>query len=399
MKWSQNSSGAPYRLALGIAALCAVASASAGHREQAKRMHDRLAGVPPTPAVLDAMEALVAGGDPVAAAEMALDHPAFYAVTVKNWATPWTNQEQTAFAPLNDYSATVIGMVRDGLDFRGLLSENIIYVGETSGLPAYSATDNDHYAALEASGEDLSDTAVLVQKTQTEVTGLSSGATAGVMTTRAAAKAYFYAGTNRAMLRFTLMNHLCRDLEQLKDNTRPADRIRQDVSRSPGGDSRIFINNCLACHSGMDPLAQAFAYYDYQYDRDSDPEGTQGHLVYSPGMVQPKYLQNSTTFEAGFVTPDDRWSNYWRSGPNAVLNWDAAGTGTGTGAKSLGEELANSGAFAQCQVTKVFRAVCLREPEDGADHAQIGNLVTSFGAHNYDLKPVFAETAAYCRGD
>ena len=60
---------------------------------------------------------------------------------------------------------------------------------------------------------------------------------------------------------------------------------------------------------------------------------------------------------------------------------------------------ANSGAFAQCQVTKVFRAVCLREPEDGADHAQIGNLVTSFGAHNYDLKPVFAETAAYCRGD
>jgi len=38
---------------------------------------------------------------------------------------------------------------------------------------------------------------------------------------------------------------------------------RQDVSRSPGGDSRLFLNNCIACHSGMDPMTQAFAYYDY----------------------------------------------------------------------------------------------------------------------------------------
>ena len=65
------------------------------------------------------------------------------------------------------------------------------------------------------------------------------------------------------MFRFTLLNHLCRDMEQMHDTTRPPDRIRQDVTRSPGGDSSVFLNNCIGCHSGMDPMAQAFAYYDF----------------------------------------------------------------------------------------------------------------------------------------
>ena len=46
-------------LTLGLAA-----SAAAGPREQAKRMHDRLVGVPPPAAVLDSMEASINGGDP-----------------------------------------------------------------------------------------------------------------------------------------------------------------------------------------------------------------------------------------------------------------------------------------------------------------------------------------------
>ena len=51
------------------------------------------------------------------------------------------------------------------------------------------------------------------------------------------------------MFRFTLMSQLCRDLEQISDTTRTPDRIRQDVSRSPGGDSRVFLNNCIGCHT------------------------------------------------------------------------------------------------------------------------------------------------------
>jgi hypothetical protein len=211
------------------------------------------------------------------------------------------------------------------------------------------------------------------------------------MTSRAAAQAFFVAGTNRAMLRFTLLNHLCTDLEQIQDPTRPPDRIRQDVSRSPGGDSRVFLNNCIACHAGMDPLAQAFAYYDY--------DETAGRMVYSAGVVRPKYFNNKDTFPAGYSTPDDAWDNYWRKGRNSLLGWDGSLPGKGAGAKSLGRELARSDAFASCQVQKVFKNVCFRVPSDAQDRARVQAMTTSFKASGYKLKQVFADAATYCMGD
>ena len=272
---------------LGIAA----GSAFAGPREQAKRMHDRLAGVPPSDATLDAMAADITGGNALTAALTATDAPTFYDVTLKNFVTPWTNRDQTVFAPLNDYTATVIGMVRDDVPFNTVLSANILYVGAPGlGLPAYSMTSNAHYQALDDQGIDLK--ANLVQTTQTAVTDLPAGAVAGVITTRAASEAFFVAGTNRAMFRFTVLNHLCKNLEEIKDTTLPVDRIRQDVSRSPGGDSRIFMNNCVGCHSGMDPMAQAFAYYNF--------DATAGRLLYTANQVQPKYLINQANFKPGY---------------------------------------------------------------------------------------------------
>ena len=365
-------------------------SALAGDREQAKRIHDRLAGVPPTAATLDAMAAEIAGGNPMAAAEIAMENSAFYSVTLKNWATPWTNRDGDVFAPLNDYTATVIGMVRDEIPFDQVLYEDVLYVGSGSlGIPGYSMTNNDHYEALEQNAIDLQQH--LVATTQSAQTDLPPEATAGVMTTRAAAEAFFIAGTNRAMLRFTLMNHLCRDLEQVADVTRPPDRIRQDVTRSPGGDSRLFLSNCIGCHSGMDPLAQAFAYYNY------DEEA--GRIEYTEGAVHPKYFNNDANFPFGFRTPDDSWANYWRQGRNALLGWDDQQTGSGQGAKSLGRELARSEAFAQCQVEKVFENVCLRKPGDAADRAQVDAMTASFIGSNYRLKTTFAEAATYCMGD
>ncbi|HEX5419772.1 MAG TPA: hypothetical protein VFY39_07215, partial [Gammaproteobacteria bacterium] len=209
--------------------------------------------------------------------------------------------------------------------------------------------------------------------------------------TRAASEAFFIAGTNRAMFRFTLINHLCTDLEQVHDVTVIPDRIRQDVSRSPGGDSRVFLNSCIGCHAGMDPMAQAFAYYNFN--------GTTGRLEYTPGSVQEKYFHNATTFPDGFVTPDDSWDNYWREGQNARLGWDPNQPGSGKGAKSLGKELAGTQAFAQCQVKKVFQAVCLREPGNSADRSEIATMTSDFETGGYRLKSSFAEAAVYCMGD
>jgi hypothetical protein len=181
------------------------------------------------------------------------------------------------------------------------------------------------------------------------------------------------------------------------DTSLPPDQIRQDVSRSPGGDSRIFLNNCIGCHSGMDPLARAYAFYDF--DNGSAEAPGSMRLVYTPGTVQPKYFNNDTNFTPGFVTPDDQWTNRWRKGQNSILGWSTTRPASGTGAKSMGEELANSNAFAQCQVEKVFKTVCFRAPGNTADRNQVATMTANFRANGYRLKRVFAETAVYCMGD
>ena len=366
----------------------------AGSREQAKRLYDRIASTPPDDATLTQMATLIAGGDNQGAAAIATDASSFYNVTLKNFAAPWTNRDQSVFVPLNDYTATVIGMVRDDVPFNTVLSDDILYIGSTGGAPAYSPANNGHYDYLESNYVDLK--SALTRVAQSSLTGIPAQATAGVITTRAAAKAFFIAGTNRAMFRFTLLNHLCRDLEQVHDTSRAPDRIRQDVSRSPGGDSRVFLNNCVGCHSGMDPMAQAFAYYNYD-GTPEDPEN--GQLRYTPGQVQPKYLINSDNFKPGYVTPDDHWDNRWREGPNSLLGWSSALPGSGIGAKSLGQELGNSDAFAQCQVEKVFRRVCFRSPSDSADRSEVNRIVAVFKANNYSLKRVFQEAGVYCMGN
>jgi hypothetical protein len=192
-------------LIVGLIVAGLATTVAAGPREQAKRIHDRLAGVPPTDEVLQSMESEIAGGDPVAAAYTAMDNKYFYNVTLKNFAAPWTNRDQSVFVPLNDYIATVIGMVRDDVDFSTLLSADIAYVGRTGIVPAAAArNNNDHFAQLEASNADLGNINDLVQVSQSSIMGIPSSAAAGVITSRAASDAFFIAGTNPAMFRFTL---------------------------------------------------------------------------------------------------------------------------------------------------------------------------------------------------
>ena len=369
-----------------------IAPAHAGYREQAKQLHDRLAGVPPTAAVLQQMEDAInpaLPGNANTAAYLAMDNANFYNVTLKNFAAPWTNRDQSIFVPLNDYIATVIGMIRDDRPFNTLLSDDITYVGRPGVVAAAPASNNNaHYEQLEADNVNLRDELQMVA--QSSVQGIPSAATAGVITSRAASEAFFIAGTNRAMFRFTLMNHLCNDMEQMHDPNLPPDRIRQDVSRSPGGDSRLFLNNCIGCHTGMDPMAQAFAYYNY--------DEAAGALQYTAGNVQSKYFNNDLNFPQGFRTPNDNWENYWRKGQNSYLGFDPALPGSGQGAKSLGEELGNSYAFAACQVKKAFRAVCLRDPEDATDRSKVDEIISTFRGTGYQMKQVFADAAVHCMG-
>ncbi len=383
-----------------LALLGANALAAGPNADQATRMYNRIAGVPPAATVLTNM---MNAPDAITAAAMATNDPAFYNDTIRNMAAPWTNRDQSVFVPLNDYTATVIGMVRDNVPFNTLLSADLVYIASPSatsanGLPAYSPANNDLYIAMDTAGVDLS--TALIQSPQSAITGIPAAATAGVMTTRGAASAFFVNGTNRAMFRFTMMNHLCSDLPTIMDTTRPPDRIRQDVTRSPGGVSTLFLTNCIGCHSGMDPMAQAFAYYNFSYPA-SEVGATAwpiGQIVYTAGQTQPKYHINATNFPQGFNTPDDSWDNRWRTGPNQILGWSPTLPGSGSGAKSLGVELASSQAFASCQVTRVFKTVCYRAPMNAADAAIVASMTASF-QQNYLLRPIFAQSAAYCMGN
>jgi hypothetical protein len=363
----------------------------AGPADQARRIYERIAGTPPPASALAQMTTDITNNGQAGllqAAAIATNAPSFYDVTLKEFVAPWTNRDQSPFVPLNDYTATVIGMVRDDVPFDTVLSADILYTINDPSLPPPSPANNDHYATADTDGIDLFST--LTRNTQSAVYGTPVQATAGVWTTRAGAAAFFVAGTNRAQFRYTMLNFLCHDMQTVMDNTRPTDRIRQDVSRSPGGDSRVFLNNCAGCHSGMDPMAQAFAYYDFN--------PTTGQMVYTQGQVQPKYLKNPQNFPWGYVTTNDNWANRWRQGPNADLGWDPNLPGNGEGAKALGQELESTEAFANCQVVKVFKAVCLRAPTSTADQATVATIESNFKSDGYDLKQVFQQSAASCAG-
>lgn len=381
-------------IAIAIICLAGVSVSHAGPREQAKRIHDRLAGVPPSGAVLDSMAAKIEAGDGMGAAFEAMENPAFYNTTIREFAAPWTNREQSMYVDLNDAIATVVGMIRDDVPFEQVLFEDIVYVGSPAATSvAYSQTDNDHYLDLQLNRVDLSNAANLARQRQSDLPGSPIGIeqTAGIMTTRGYSQAYLVAGTNRAALRFATLNFLCMDMEDFRDLTAHPDRVRQDVTRSPGGDSNIFLNDCLTCHAGMDGLTGAFAYYDF------DEEAQQ--LVYTADSVQPKFVKDAGTFRFGFETTDDSWINYWRTGRNAFVGWNDPGPGEGSGAKSLGMELAHTRQFAKCQVRKVFEKVCYRTPNGPADSQTVETIATSFEANNQSMKRVFAETALYCSGN
>jgi len=383
-----------WSIVIALSCFVTTPTALAGPREQAKRLHDRLVGAPPAPTVLDSMTTSIEGGDALGAAYEAMDNPAFYNTTLRELAAPWTNRDRSVYVDLNDTIATVIGIIRDDLPFDQVLHEDILYIGSNNATAVpYSQTDNDHYVDLQLNRVDLSDPANLVQRRQSELPGSAVGAAeaAGIMTTRGFAGAFLVAGTNRAAVRFAALNHLCMDMEDFRDLTAHPDRIRQDVTRSPGGDSNIFLTDCLTCHTGLDGLAGGLAYYDFDEDLQQ--------LVYTGGAVQPKFVQDAGTFPFGFATTDDSWINYWRTGPNGFVGWNAPGNGAGSGAKSLGLELAQTQQFAKCQVNNVFEKVCYRTPNGAADLQAVENIATIFEANNRSMKRVFAETAMYCMGN
>jgi hypothetical protein len=362
-----------------------------GPKEQAWKLHNRLTGVPPVKRgatdPLNDMEALIKAGRAEDAARIAMNNPNFYNIVLKNWIKPWTNRDQSPRVEFNDYVATVIGLIRDSdeIPFTEVLHGDILYTvnyNNTDGTPSvYSPTNNTHYLNAENRNIDLK--ANLRRRTQSALTEIPSAAVAGVLTTRAAGDAFYSAGTNRRVNLYTFMNYLCREYEELHDVNVPAIRVRRDVERNPGGDSRTYLSKCVGCHAGQDALGGAYAHYDFVGDR----------LVYTPNVVVSK-MNHNVYFKDGYVTTDDSWINTWAQGQNASLGW--RGATQGRGVKELGQMFSRSSAFSQCMAKKVFKLVCLKEAINTSDVNMVKDLAGKFEQTNYNMKELIVNTSVGC---
>ncbi|MBL7665998.1 MAG: hypothetical protein JNM93_12760 [Bacteriovoracaceae bacterium] len=359
----------------------------AGPREQAYRLHNRIVGVPPQKVVLDEMENLIRAGKPKMAAYLAMNNPKFYNSTIKNWVKPWTNEQISRRVPLNDYVATVIGMVRDGVPFDQVLYGDILYAADDSFFDGenddHSASSNRHYEKLENDNVNLFQ--VLQRRNVSQEHGIDD--VGGVLVSRAAAMAFFDAGTNRAMTRFTFMNFMCKDFEELHDVNVPDYRVRRDVSRAPGGDSRVYRNKCVGCHAGQDALGGAFAYFNWDGSK----------IIYTDMQVANK-INQIVNFPDGHVVTDDYWINLWAQGQNANLGW--RGEMQGYGVNAFGKMIAHSKAFANCMSNKTFELFCHKTASTATEKTLVETLARNFEANAaYDIKELMASSAISCLGD
>lgn len=103
-------------------------------RELAKKLYVSLTGTQPSAKELDHIEPKIQSGAKAEAARDIIDQTspinnggAFYSVTIKDWATPKFNKQKTTLAPLNDGTATIIGMIRDERPFNTILYQDVMY--------------------------------------------------------------------------------------------------------------------------------------------------------------------------------------------------------------------------------------------------------------------------------
>jgi hypothetical protein len=225
-----------------------------------------------------------------------------------------------------------------------------------------------------------------VKDSQVTRLGLPASAVAGVVTTRTSGESFMSAGTNRRINRFTFMNFMCNDYEQLHDITVPQQWIGRDVDRQPGGDSRTFLNKCVGCHSGQDSMRGAWAYYDF----------TNNMVSYTQGQVVSKINKN-VLYSAGHMTVDDSWDNQWAiPGTQNQLKLVFKGQTAGNGAKALNMMFARSEGFANCMATKVFQLVCMKDPINPGDKALVQTQARAFEANGYKMKDLIVKTSVGC---
>lgn len=397
---------------------------------KASEIYERLTGTktPIYNPLLTQMEQRLNVNDGVGAAALVTENPSFYNIVVRNFAAKMSNRDETINYPLNDFTATVIGAVRDDISAKELLSGDFFYQGDPtkSAVPSDDIDDilrsNNHYEALESGNFDLK--AVLMKRKQILLRASSATANnstnnnninnitfeavdnswaAGLLTTRQWAMSHMVAGTNRRAAEFTFREFLCMPIENMADASGPEDVIGRDIDRNPGGSRAKFTTSCRACHTVLDGFRPAFAHMTFSNDflKHSSlvPNSTAANANEDNSIVMRihpdaptvsrKMNHNEETFRDGRILRGDEWVNNANSGTNKIaIGWGPRVSGKGT--NEFGKAIAESKAFPRCMAKRVFFTVCKREAgvkEDGF----IKTVAEEFSKpeRNYNLKYLF----------
>ncbi len=405
-------------------------------RIRASVIYQRLTGVKlgiDSP-LLAAMEAKLATGDRLGAAALVTGDKAagtagdanFYDQTIRQLAAKMSTREETVKAPLSDFVATFIGIVRDEADGRDLVRGSYFYQGNTTSAPnnqnavADIIKSNNHYDAVDRSPASLRDSLVKVNAqviANSGGTAVSNPDPAGVLTSRGFTQAHAIAGTNRRMVHYTFKQFLCVDMAGWATTDSPDNRVGPDVERSPGGDPSVFQKTCKGCHGNMDGMRGAFANIDFGNNHlkhglvltNQDNNGQNADNVGENNFararfnnvsyegVASKYVRNAQVFPGGYFTRDSSWINTATTGANAqYFGWrstkDATGAIQGYGINQFGTMVGNSEAFSRCMVRRVYQQVCKRDVSQ-FEVGVVRSIATAFEGDNYNMKKLFQRVA------
>lgn len=347
----------------------------------AGQLYERLTGVPLSlnDPKFSALEKLLGAGKFVEAAHLVTEEEHFYSVTVRDWASAFSNQTETTLVPFSDFEALVIGVTRDNLDARSLLTGDFRYEADPKkvSLPEPSPKNNVHYEVIESKRLSLRD--ILIRRTP-QWDHFSEAA--GLLTTRRWAEEHYRGGTNRRAVRFAFQEFLCAPIAQWKNASLSDFYIRRDIDRKPAGIAMTFQTECRACHAPMDALGGAFANFDF----------VAGNFVGSPDWIAPKMYQNSDVYPKGHQVSNAGWLNLLHSPGDTSFGWRTSLEGTGVHA--FGEMLSHSSAFSHCLTKKVFEKVCRRKTTE-ADKQTMNQMADLFEKDAYSLRRLFERVAIH----
>ncbi len=392
---------------------------------RAQTIFTRITGVktPIDNPVIRQMADLIDRNQSFQAAALAAQDANFLNITVRDMASKMSTREELISSPLNDFTTTIIGATRDGLDARNLLTSDIVYVADPtkaavpSSLVRDQLTSNRHYEALQAGGFNLAH--VLIPAKQMVYNGNEAVANpdpAGLLTTRGWMSAHAIAGTNRRLVEYAFREFMCTPIDKWSDANGSDAFIGRDIDRFPGGSHTKFTTTCRACHSRMDPLRGAFANFTFSNNftknslvvnrvapgvtadeaklmgmfvglKPTDPAMTQLPNLGDVAFVADKMNHNENVFPGGRVITDNSFQNA------AVDPWAQAyfgwrGPVSGRGVQQFGTMIANSEQFSRCLAKRVFASVCKREPQS-FDEALIKTAATEFETNKYKLDYLF----------